>query len=62
MSWRSVSLRWASVGRLVKGDHLDRADGPITLADVTEARMGQRFAFIMDTAPCDVASTSVPRT
>jgi ribonuclease Z len=43
------------VGRLVRTGSLDLAPGRITLDEVSEPRTGQRFAFIMDTAPCDAA-------
>jgi ribonuclease Z len=43
------------VGRLVRAGALDLPDGRVTLDEVSEPRVGQRFAFVMDTAPCDAA-------
>ncbi|MFC8537266.1 ribonuclease Z [Streptomyces sp. NPDC057249] len=42
-------IRGPDVGRLQREGHL----GGTTLADVSEPRRGQRFAFIMDTRLCD---------
>jgi ribonuclease Z len=43
------------VGRLVRAGALDLEDGRVTLDEMSESRAGQRFAFVMDTAPCDAA-------
>jgi ribonuclease Z len=44
------------VGRLQREGRLVAADGRVvTLAEVSEPRMGQRFAFIMDTRLCEAA-------
>ena len=40
------------VGRLQREGNLQAATGVVGLADVSEPRPGQRFAFVMDTAPC----------
>ena len=43
------------VGRLVEEGRLDTAEGVVDYRDLSEVRPGQRFAFVMDTAPCDGA-------
>lgn len=44
------------VGRLVRDGQILAPDGQlVTLAEVSEPRVGQRFAFIMDTRLCDAA-------
>ncbi len=44
------------VGRLQREGHLTAPDGqPVTLAEVSVPRPGQRFAFIMDTGLCEGA-------
>jgi ribonuclease Z len=43
------------VGRLQREGELRTRDGLVTLAQVSEPRTGQRFAFIMDTRLCDAA-------
>ncbi|SER98670.1 ribonuclease Z [Pedococcus cremeus] len=42
----------ADVGRLQREGMLRTPGGVVELADVSEPRPGQRFAFVMDTAPC----------
>jgi ribonuclease Z len=42
-----------AVGMLQRTGWLDRDGRRVTLAEVSEARRGQRFAFIMDTRLCD---------
>lgn len=44
----AAGVRGADVGRLER----ERRLGSVRLEDVTVARPGQRFAFVMDTAPC----------
>ena len=51
----TLGIQGAEVGLLVRTGALDRPDGRVTLEEVSEPRAGQRFAFIMDTAPCDEA-------
>jgi ribonuclease Z len=48
-------IKGPDVGRLVRAGMLDLEDGRVTLEEVSEPRVGQRFAFVMDTAPCDAA-------
>ena len=49
-------IRGPEVGRLQREGRILAPDGqPVTLADVSEPRRGQRFAFIMDTRLCDAA-------
>jgi ribonuclease Z len=42
-----------AVGALQRAGHLDLDGRRVTLAEVSVARRGQRFAFIMDTRLCD---------
>ena len=42
-------------GRLIREGWLETPAGRIHIDDVSETRPGQRFAFLMDTALCDVA-------
>jgi ribonuclease Z len=44
-----------AVGALQRAGHLDLDGRRVTLAEVSEARRGQRFAFVMDTRLCDNA-------
>ncbi|MEJ1193208.1 ribonuclease Z [Pseudarthrobacter sp. CCNWLW207] len=44
----AAGIRGADVGRLER----ERSLGNVRLEDVTVARPGQKFAFVMDTAPC----------
>jgi ribonuclease Z len=54
LSARGIS--GADVGRLQREGRIVAPDGrPVTLAEVSEPRRGQRFAFIMDTRLCDAA-------
>ncbi|TVT30496.1 ribonuclease Z [Amycolatopsis rhizosphaerae] len=41
------------VGRLQRDGSFATGDGTVTLDEVSEARPGQRFAFVMDTRLCD---------
>jgi len=41
------------IGRLQRLGRLETPAGPVTLEEVSEARPGQRFAFVMDTRLCD---------
>jgi ribonuclease Z len=43
------------VGRLQRDGRLLTDDGLVTVAQVSELRAGQRFAFIMDTGLCEAA-------
>lgn len=45
-------INGADVGRLQREGMLRTSGGVVELADVSEPRPGQRFAFVMDTAPC----------
>jgi len=45
----------AAVGRLQREGTLRTPGGVVELAEVSEPRPGQRFAFVMDTAPCAAA-------
>ncbi|MFI6759119.1 ribonuclease Z [Micromonospora sp. NPDC050417] len=42
-----------AIGDLIRAGHLDLDGRRVLLADVSEARRGQRFAFVMDTGLCD---------
>lgn len=44
------------VGRLVRAGHLDTPRGTFTYDELSVPRRGQRFAFVMDTAPCEGAA------
>jgi ribonuclease Z len=50
---RAYDISGPAVGELQRVGHLDRDAGRVTLAEVSEPRAGQRFAFIMDTGLCD---------
>jgi ribonuclease Z len=43
------------IGRLQRAGRLERSGGVVHLAEVSEPRRGQKFAFIMDTRLCDAA-------
>jgi ribonuclease Z len=45
----------SDVGRLVRDGQITTSSGTVTYDQVSEPRLGQRFAFVMDTAPCDEA-------
>ena len=45
----------ADVGRLQRSGVIERNGGVVHLAEVSEPRRGQKFAFIMDTRLCDAA-------
>ena len=49
---RDKGINGADVGRLQREGMLRTSGGVVELADVSEPRPGQRFAFVMDTAPC----------
>jgi ribonuclease Z len=52
----ALGIAGPEVGRLAREGRIVAPDGrPVTLADVSEPRRGQRFAFIMDTRLCDAA-------
>jgi ribonuclease Z len=53
----ALQITGPDIGRLVRTGSLERSSGRVTLHDVSVSRPGQRFAFIMDTAPCDAAVT-----
>ena len=44
------------VGRLLAAGHLETANGPVTVAQVSRPKLGQSMAFVMDTAPCPGAA------
>jgi ribonuclease Z len=46
-------IRGPAVGELIRAGHLDLDGRRVTLAEVSETRRGQRFAFVMDTGLCD---------
>lgn len=48
-------LTGPEIGRLVREGSVDTASGRVRYEDVSEVRTGPRFAFVMDTAPCDGA-------
>jgi ribonuclease Z len=51
---RAYGIGGPAVGELARAGHLDLDDGRrVTLAEVSEVRRGQRFAFVMDTGLCD---------
>ena len=52
---RDRGIHGAEVGRLQREGTLRTASGRVDLAEVSEPRPGQRFAFVMDTAPCPEA-------
>lgn len=49
---RDLGLHGPEVGQLLREGHLEKDGTHIDLADVSEDRPGQRFAFIMDTRAC----------
>lgn len=44
-----------AVGRLVEDGRLETPAGTVTYDELSEVRRGDRFAFVMDTAPCEGA-------
>ncbi|RKR90255.1 RNAse Z [Micromonospora pisi] len=42
-----------AIGELIRAGHLDLDGRRVSLAEVSEERRGQRFAFVMDTGLCD---------
>ncbi len=51
----ALGISGPDVGRLQRAGHLRAGGREVTLAEVSEPRAGQRFAFIMDTRLCDAA-------
>ena len=51
----ALRIQGPDVGRLVRRGALDLPSGRVSIDEVSVPRAGQRFAFIMDTAPCDAA-------
>ncbi len=51
----ALRIQGPDVGRLVRRGALDLPGGRVSIDEVSVPRAGQRFAFIMDTAPCDAA-------
>ncbi|MDH6110459.1 ribonuclease Z [Kitasatospora sp. MAP12-15] len=49
----ALGVRGPDVGRLQREGRIQLDDRTVTLAEVSEARPGQRFAFVMDTRLCD---------
>ncbi|MBO4209661.1 ribonuclease Z [Micromonospora echinofusca] len=49
----AYGIRGPAVGELIRAGHLDVDGRRVTLAEVSEPRPGQRFAFVMDTGLCD---------
>ena len=49
----ALGISGPDVGRLAREGSLDSGGRLVTLAEVSEPRPGQRFAFIMDTRLCD---------
>lgn len=52
---RALGVRGPAVGELARTGALEVDGREVTLADVSEPRRGQVFAFVMDTRPCDGA-------
>lgn len=52
-SLRRFGIAGPAVGELQRSGALEIGGRVVTLADVTVARRGQRFAFVMDTRLCD---------
>ncbi|WP_035849317.1 ribonuclease Z [Kitasatospora azatica] len=48
----ALGLRGPAVGRLQREGRIELDGRTVTLAEVSEARRGQRFAFVMDTRLC----------
>jgi ribonuclease Z len=51
----ALGIAGPDIGRLQEAGHIDVAGRTVTLAEVSEHRPGQSFAFVMDTAWCDAA-------
>jgi ribonuclease Z len=49
----AAGIEGPDIGRLQREGAIDVGDRSVTLQDMSEPRRGQRFAFIMDTGPCD---------
>jgi ribonuclease Z len=47
------AIAGSAIGRLQSAGSIETDGGTITLAEVSEPRRGQRFAFVMDTRLCD---------
>ena len=56
-----LGIEGPDIGQLVRAGVLERPEGRITIDDVSVHRPGQRFAFVMDTAPCDTAAALADR-
>jgi ribonuclease Z len=52
---RAAGVHGPDVGRLLRHGHVQIGGRAVHLADVTEPRPGQVFAFVMDTRPCPAA-------
>jgi ribonuclease Z len=51
----ALGIAGPDVGRLIREGSLPSSGRRVTLAEVSEPRRGQRFAFVMDTRLCDSA-------
>jgi ribonuclease Z len=51
----AFGVHGADVGRLIRAGTLELDGRQVAVEVVSERRAGQRFAFIMDTGPCDAA-------
>ncbi len=51
----SLGVAGPDIGRLQRAGRPVLAGRTVTLDEVSEARRGQRFAFVMDTRLCDAA-------
>jgi len=52
----AAGIRGPDVGRLQHDGVIDARGRVVELEEVSEIRPGQRFAFVMDTRPCDAAA------
>jgi ribonuclease Z len=57
----ALGIRGRDIGELLRTGILEIGARRVTIADVSESRHGQCFAFIMDTRPCDGASALADR-
>lgn len=48
----AAGVRGAAVGRLLREGWVETDNGRVELEAVSDVRIGQRFAFVMDTRPC----------
>lgn len=51
----AAGVRGADVGRVLREGHVETERGRVGLGEVSDLRPGQRFAFVMDTRPCEGA-------